>query len=141
MTFIKTLSTLALVAVAGVSMADGPKVATMTVPTIKPINMNFQAPSTSSWSGSAYYDVTAKRAAAVVFNRIGELTLKGKDSGIEVDGFAGVSDQKGAPATLGFAVLWHKNLFDQVSLVFGIGGSETNGKLGGGPIVGAAIRF
>ena len=93
-----------------------------------------------NWSGSIYYDIRSKVANAVVYNRIGDLTLKGKIVA-EAVGFVGLSNQKATPGVIGFAVIWRKPLFDQVSLVFGPAGSLTAGKWGGGFTAGLSVKF
>lgn len=124
-------------ALAASSFASGPTV-------LDAVKVNFHAfqavPTVNQWSGSAYYDVRSKHPSAVLFNRIGDLTLRGKVFA-EVDGFVGVQDSQGTPATIGFAVLWRRKLFDQIDLVFGAGGSMTAGKFGGGPIGGISVHF
>lgn len=94
----------------------------------------------ASWSGSIYYDIRSKVANAVVYNRIGDLTLKGKVVA-EADGFIGVSNQRGTPAVIGLAVIWRKLIFDQVSFIFGPAGSLTAGKWGGGFTAGLSVKF
>ena len=125
------IATLAFCAV--MATADGPK------------PLNFDAQQTTNpgnLSGSFFHDWRSNKFSAVVINKIGDLTIKGKKTGFEFDGFAGAVIKDGAPAIAGFNIGYRRMVFDQV-FIFGGFGVSVSGQtpVGFGGLFGFGIQF
>lgn len=96
----------------------------------------------SPWSGAFFYDVRGKTFNAVVINKLSDLTKNNKLAGFELDAFAGTTVDKNGKAVAGFALGKTWKWFDQISFYTGVGISfSASTPIGGGVIVGAAIKF
>lgn len=100
------------------------------------------AQSTNTWSGSFFHNWKTNKFSAVIINKIGDLTIKGKKTGFEFDAFAGAELQSGSPAIAGFDIGYKRMIFDQI-FVFGAFGVSSSGSspVGFGGLFGLGWQF